>query len=199
MSTIATTTSGRIARTEVVVISTTNAKRNGRTGPLLIAAIRHSSHAQCTGRRACIPPRSATKTPRTTNIKFKTKNVNTRCITTMRTIQVTMTSHALAPIHRSQVRTRRQPPTRAKKNHEDENYHLHIEKKEAGSHVPHKSDHRQHGAMVQSSQKGKEGETPPTLLDNDLDFTDTILMGLNSIDADLNRPDDGTNPFDFNM
>ncbi len=30
-------------------------------------------------------------------------------------------------------------------------------------------------------------------------FMDTILKGLDSIDADLNRPDDITNPFDFNM
>jgi hypothetical protein len=69
----------------------------------------------------------------------------------------------------------------------------------ASSHVPHKSDHQQHGAKVQSSQKGKKGETPPTFLDNDLDFTDTILMGLNSMDADLNRPDDIKNPFNFDM
>ncbi len=34
-------------------------------------------------------------------------------------------------------------------------------------------------------------------MDKDLDFTDTILMGLNSIDADLKRPDDIKNPFDF--
>jgi hypothetical protein len=34
-------------------------------------------------------------------------------------------------------------------------------------------------------------------MDKDLDFIDTILMGLNSIDADLKRPDDIKNPFDF--
>jgi hypothetical protein len=49
------------------------------------------------------------------------------------------------------------------------------------------------------SQKGKKGETPPTFLDNDLDFPDIVLMGLDSIEADLNRPDDITNAFDFNM
>ncbi len=65
--------------------------------------------------------------------------------------------------------------------------------------MPCKSDHRQHGAKAQSSQKSKKGEIPPTFLDDDLNFTDTILMGLDSIDADLNRPDDVTNPFDFNM
>ncbi len=69
----------------------------------------------------------------------------------------------------------------------------------AGSHVPCKSDHQQHGAKAQSSQKGKKGEMPPTFLDNDLDFTDTLLIGLDSIDADLDRPDDVTNPFDFDM
>ncbi len=69
----------------------------------------------------------------------------------------------------------------------------------AGSHVPCKSDHQQHGAKAQSSQKGKKGETPPTFLDDDLDFTDTVLMGLDSMDADLNRPDDVTNPFDYDM
>ncbi len=36
-------------------------------------------------------------------------------------------------------------------------------------------------------------------MDNDLDFIDAILMGLNSMDADLKRPDDVTNLFDFNM
>jgi hypothetical protein len=37
----------------------------------------------------------------------------------------------------------------------------------------------------------------PSFLDDDLDFTDTVLMRLDSMDADLNRPDDVTNPFDF--
>ncbi len=69
----------------------------------------------------------------------------------------------------------------------------------AGSHVPCKSDHEQHGAKAQSSQNGKKGETPPTFLDNDLDFTDTVLMGLDSMDADLNRPDDITNQFKFDI
>ena len=34
-------------------------------------------------------------------------------------------------------------------------------------------------------------------MDNNLNFTDAVLIGLNAIDADLNRPDDITNPFDF--
>jgi hypothetical protein len=46
----------------------------------------------------------------------------------------------------------------SKKTHKDENYHLHFNKKmKAGSHVPCKSDHQQHGAKVQLSQKGKKG------------------------------------------
>jgi hypothetical protein len=69
----------------------------------------------------------------------------------------------------------------------------------AGSHVPCKSDHQQQRTKSQPSQKGKKGEMPPTFLDNDLDFRDTILMGLDSMDADLDRPDDVMNPFDFNL
>jgi hypothetical protein len=37
----------------------------------------------------------------------------------------------------------------------------------------------------------------PTIMYKDLDFIDTISMGLNSIDAELKRPDDIKNPFDF--
>jgi hypothetical protein len=45
-------------------------------------------------------------------------------------------------------------------------------------------------------------KTPPTFLDNDLDFgkdfKDSVLMGLDSIDdADLNGIDEVMNPFDF--
>ncbi len=36
-------------------------------------------------------------------------------------------------------------------------------------------------------------------MDDDLNFMDAVLTGLNSMDADLNRPDDITNPFDFYM
>ena len=69
----------------------------------------------------------------------------------------------------------------------------------AGSHVPRKSDHQQQRTKSQLSQKGKKGEVPPTFLDNDLNFMDTILMGLDSMDADLDRPDDITNPFHSNL
>jgi hypothetical protein len=72
------------------------------------------------------------------------------------------------------VRTRPASASRkSKKTHEDENYHLHIDKKlKAGSHVPHKSDYQQHGAKAQLSQKGKKGETHPTFSDDDLDFSE---------------------------
>jgi hypothetical protein len=39
----------------------------------------------------------------------------------------------------------------------------------------------------------------PTFIDDNLYFTDTILMGLDSMNADLKIPDDITNPFDFSM
>jgi hypothetical protein len=48
-----------------------------------------------------------------------------------------------------------------------------------------------------STQKCKKKETFPTFLDDDLNFTDTVLMGLDSIDTDLKGPDDVTNPFNF--
>jgi hypothetical protein len=91
--------------------------------------------------------------------------------------------------------------SKSKKDHEDENYHLHVSKKmKAGCHVPHKSDHQRQRSEFQSSQKGKKRETPPTFLDNDLNFTDTVLMGLDSMDDTVFKgPDDVTNPFDFNL
>jgi hypothetical protein len=90
--------------------------------------------------------------------------------------------------------------SKSKKTHKDENYHLHVDKKmKAGSHVPCKSDHQQQRTKSQSSQEGKKEEMPPTFLDDDLDFTDTVLMGLDSMIADLDRPDGVTNLFDFNL
>jgi hypothetical protein len=44
-------------------------------------------------------------------------------------------------------------------------------------------------------RKEKKGEKSPTFLDDDLDFTDTVLIGLESID---DAGDDVTNPFNFN-
>ncbi len=66
-----------------------------------------------------------------------------------------------------------------------------------GYRVPHKSDHQEHRRKSKLSQKGKKKETSPTFLYDDLDFTDIILMGINSIDTDLKRPDDVMNLFNF--
>ncbi len=63
--------------------------------------------------------------------------------------------------------------------------------------MPRKSDHRQHRSKSKLSQRGKKREASPTLMEDDLNFADIILMGLDSIDADLKGPDDVTNPFDF--
>ncbi len=65
----------------------------------------------------------------------------------------------------------------------------------ASGHVPRKSHypHQQHEPQ-QMGRKKKKGEKSPTFLDDDLDFTDTVLMGLESID---NAGDDVTNLFDF--
>jgi hypothetical protein len=81
----------------------------------------------------------------------------------------------------------------SKKGDADENYHLHVSKKmKAGHHVPCKSD------QSQLVQKEKKGEKSPSFLDNDLNFLDTILMGLDSMDnAVLNGRDDVTNLFDY--
>jgi hypothetical protein len=91
--------------------------------------------------------------------------------------------------------------SKSKKTHEDENYHLHVSKKmKAGRHVPCKFDHQLQRSKSQSSQKDKKGEMPPTFLDDGLNFTDTLLMGLDSIDDTvLKGPNDVTNLFEFNL
>jgi hypothetical protein len=50
---------------------------------------------------------------------------------------------------------------------------------------------------AKSSQNGERKEMFSSFLDDDLDCTDTILMGLDYIDADLKRSDDVTNLFGF--
>jgi hypothetical protein len=91
--------------------------------------------------------------------------------------------------------------SKSEKGNEDENYHVHVSKKmKAGRHVPCKSDHLRQRSKSQLSQKEKKGEKPPTFLDDDLNFTDTVLMRLDSIDdAVLKGPDDVTNLFDFSL
>ncbi len=68
----------------------------------------------------------------------------------------------------------------------------------ASGHVPHKSDYPCQQRESQKGHKEKKGEKSPTFLDDDLDFTNAVLMGLESIDnAVLNGRNDVTNPFDF--
>jgi hypothetical protein len=68
----------------------------------------------------------------------------------------------------------------------------------ASGHVPCKSDYPCQHCESQKGHKEKKGEKSPTFLDDDLDFTDTVLMGLESIDdAVLNGCNDVTNPFNF--
>ncbi len=64
----------------------------------------------------------------------------------------------------------------------------------ASGHVPRKSDYPCQQHEPQTGHKEKKGEKSPTFLDNNLDFTDAILMGLESVDDTV---DDVTNPFDF--
>ncbi len=145
-----TTTSGRIAITAVIVATITNAKRNRRTWLLLIAATRHSSHAL----RTSTPPRSATRIPRTrTSVKPMKK-------TSIRGAPQQCALHKHDNELHASINTPvpSEDPASASsktKTHEDENYHLHVNKKlKTGSHVPCKSDHRQHRGKSQLSQKG---------------------------------------------
>ena len=64
----------------------------------------------------------------------------------------------------------------------------------ASGHVPCKSDYPRQQRESQKGHKEKKGEKSPTFLDDNLDFTDAILMGLESIDNAVN---DVTNPFNF--
>ncbi len=64
----------------------------------------------------------------------------------------------------------------------------------ASGHVPRKSDYPRQQHEPQTGRKEKKGEKSPTFLDDDLDFTDAILTGLESIDDAGN---DVTNLFDF--
>ncbi len=82
-------------------------------------------------------------------------------------------------------------------NNEDKNYHLHFDKKIEGRlcccGVPHKSDHWQPTQVKRAKRKRLFLHSWTTISN----FTDTVLMGLDSIDADFNRPDDVMNQFVF--
>jgi hypothetical protein len=81
------------------------------------------------------------------------------------------------------------------KEHKDENYHLQASKRmKARGHVPRKSDYPRQQREPQTGCKEKKGEKSLTFLDDDLDFTDAVLMRLQSIDDAV---DDVTNPFNF--
>ncbi len=82
---------------------------------------------------------------------------------------------------------------------EDDNYHLQVSKKmKTCGHVPCKSDHPCQKNASQTGNKEKKGEKHLTFLDDDLEFADTILMGLDSINnAVLERRNDVTNPFEL--
>jgi hypothetical protein len=70
-----------------------------------------------------------------------------------------------------------------REEHKDDNYHLQASKRmKASGHVPCKSDYPCQQRESQTSHKEKKGEKYPTFLDNNLDFMDAILMGLDSID-----------------
>jgi hypothetical protein len=56
-----------------------------------------------------------------------------------------------------------------------------------------KSDHQQPSQVKQAKRKRHFLHSWKTISN----FTDTILMGLNSIDADFNRPEDITNKLNF--
>jgi hypothetical protein len=85
------------------------------------------------------------------------------------------------------------------KDHKDENYHLQASKRmKTSGHVHRKSDYPHQQRESQKGHKEKKGEKSPILLDDDLDFTDAVLTGLDSINnAVFNGRDDVTNPFDF--
>jgi hypothetical protein len=81
-------------------------------------------------------------------------------------------------------------------NNEDKNYHLHFDKTlKAGCAAV--GSLTSLTSTAKSSQQSEKKEMFPSFLDDDLYFTDTILIELNSIDADLKRPDDITNLFVF--
>jgi hypothetical protein len=83
--------------------------------------------------------------------------------------------------------------------HEDEYYQLQASKRmKASGDVLCKSDYPCQQRESQKGHKEKKGEKSPTFLDDDLDFTNAILIGLESInDAVLNGRNDVTNSFDF--
>jgi hypothetical protein len=82
-------------------------------------------------------------------------------------------------------------------NNKDKNYHLHFDERlKAGCVVVVSLASLTIDSQVKSKGQ-KERDISFILGQQSLYFTDTIIMGLDSIDADLKRPDDVTNPFNF--
>jgi hypothetical protein len=202
ISTIAMTASGRIAMTAVVVATTINAIRNKKQEDRNPSDCGNKVFKPCSthGPKSKHTSEECYKNPKNLN-KHQTHDKKRQYEAHHNNAGYTSDNNELHISANTPVPSEDPASAFSKsKTHEDENYHLHVDKKlKAGSHVPCKSDHQQHKGKSQTSQKGKKGEMPPTFLDDDLNFMDTILMGLNSMDADLNRPDDITNPLDFNM
>ncbi len=120
----------------------TSTRRNRRTRLFLIAATRHSSPALCMDQRAITPSKSAKRILKIRKrVKSMTKSASMRRITTTRVTQVrTMNNESRASVD---MPAPSEDPTSASsegKIKENENYHLHIDKKmNSGCHVPRKS------------------------------------------------------------
>ncbi len=156
ISTVAATSSGRIAATAIVMTPTTNATRSGMTRLPLIAVTRRSSHAQCMGLRASTPLRSATRTQGTTNVNFKTRSAPMKHHNKARYTSNDDESRSSmdTPVPSEDPAS---ASSKSKKDHKDENCHPHVSKKmKAGCHVPCKSDHQWQRSKFQLSQKGKK-------------------------------------------
>jgi hypothetical protein len=115
---------------------------NRRTRLPLIAAIRHSSHAWCTGQRASTPLRSATRIQKNNKHQLRDKKRHYKahhkdvCYTS---IDDELCLNINTPVSSEDPES---ASSKSKKTHEDESYHLHDTKKmKADCHVPRKSDH----------------------------------------------------------
>jgi hypothetical protein len=192
------TTSGRVTTTAIAAPTTTNVRRSRRTRFLPIAVTRHSNSAPHTDQRVITPLKSAIRTQKIkTRIKSTTKYASASRTTMMCTTQVTTMSCTLVWIRQSQVRTRHQSWVKAKSRRMRVIIFTLIKNWRQDA-ISLASPTIISMGAVQVESKGWKRETSPTSMDNNLHFTDTVLMGLDSIDADLKGPDDITDPFSFN-
>ncbi len=105
---IVTTTSGRIAMTAVVKKKQEDKIPSDPGNKAFKPCSTHGPKSKHTSKECCKNPKNQNKH------QTHTKNFGMRHTTMMRVTQVMTMSCALVPIHRSQVRTRRQRPARAK-------------------------------------------------------------------------------------